>query len=69
MKALFSSVWHILMKKFFFLILVPFYNFVQKVLFTTNPNFRLDLPFFEFVEKSKFSKYFWGSFWESQFFY
>ena len=51
-------------KKFLF-IFFRFYCFVQKGLFTTNPNFPLDLPLFKFVEKNKLSKYFWASFWES----
>ncbi len=38
----------------FLLIFVPFYCFEQKVLFTTNLNFLLDLPLFKLVEKNKF---------------
>ena len=59
------SFWGV--KQFLFIFL-PYHCFVQKGLFTTNPNFPLDLPLFKFVEKNKLSKYFWVSFWESQFF-
>ena len=54
-------------EKHFLLIFVPFYCFVLIGLFTTNPNFPLDLPLFYLVEKKKLFKYFWASFWESHF--
>ena len=49
-------------EKQFLLIYLPFYCFLQKGLFTTNPNFPLDLSLFWLVEKNKLSKYFWASF-------
>ena len=50
------------------LIFVPFYCFEQKGLFTTNPNFLLDLALFKLFGKNKLSKYIWASFWDSHFF-
>ena len=41
-------------EKQFLLIFVPFYCFEQKDLFTTNPNFPMDLPLFKRVEKKNF---------------
>ena len=40
----------------------PFTCFFQKKLFTTNPNFSLDLPLFKLVKKNKLSEYFFASF-------
>ena len=48
-------------KKQFLFIFVQFYCFEQKGLFTTNPNFPLDLLLFKLVEKNKLSDYFWAS--------
>ena len=45
-----------------FFIFIQFYCFEQKGLFTTNPNFPLDLLLFKLVEKNKVSDYFWASF-------
>ena len=42
-------------KNSFFSIFVQFYCFEQKGLFTTNPNFPLDLLLFKLVEKNKLS--------------
>ena len=55
-------------EKQFLLILVPFYCFVKKGLFTTNPNYPLDLLLFKLVEKNKLSDYFNASFWDSHLF-
>ena len=41
-------------EKQFLIIFVQFYSVVQKGLFTTNPNFTLDLLFFKLVEKTNF---------------
>ena len=53
----------------FFLIffICTVYCFEQKGLFTTNPNFPLDLLLFKLVEKNKLSKYFWAPFLDSIF--
>ena len=59
-----GSIWG---EKQFLLIIVLFYCFEQKGLFTTNPNFPLDFPLFKLVEKNKLSLYFWASFWASHF--
>ena len=54
-------------EKQFLFIFVQFYSFEQNGLFTTNPNFSLDLLLFKLVEKNKLSKYFWASFRDSIF--
>ncbi len=41
-------------EKQFLLIFVPFYCFIQKGLFTTNPNVPLDFPLLKLVEKKTF---------------
>ena len=66
-KALFSSIQLILMRKTVFVNNSPILLLCTKRVVYTNPNFPLDLPIFELVEKNKLSKYFWASFWESQF--
>ena len=48
---------------FFSLYLSSLTGFEQKGLFTTNPNFLLDLLLFKLVEKNKLSQYFWASSW------
>ena len=53
------------MRKTVLLIFVPFYCFVQKGLFTTNPNFPLDLLLFKLFEKNKLTDYFCAPFWDS----
>ena len=45
-------------EKQFLLIFVPFYCFVQKGLFTPNPNFPLAFLLFKLVEKSNIYEYF-----------
>ena len=45
-------------EKQFLLIFVLFYCLEQKGLFTTNPNFSLDVHLLKPVEKKKLSKYF-----------
>ena len=67
-KAKFSCMWLILLENFFLLIFSSFYCFIQKGLFTTNPNFPLDLPLLKFVKKNKLSECFSAPFWESHFF-
>ena len=52
-------------EKLFLLIIVPFYCFEQKKLFTPNPNFPLAFLLFKLVEKSNLSEIFWASFWDS----
>ena len=52
----------------FLLIFVSFYCFERKGLFTTNPNFPLDLTLFKLVEKNTLSNFFWASFRDSHIF-
>ena len=59
-----GSLWG---EKQFLFIFLQFYCFEQKVLFTTNPNFPLDLLLFKPTEENKLSKYFWASFRDSIF--
>ena len=46
----------------FLLIMLPFYGFEQKKLFTPNPNFPLAFLLCKLVEKSNLSEYFRASF-------
>ena len=61
-EAYFSCMWLNLRRKTFLFIFGQFYCFEQKGLFTTNPNFLLDLLLFKLVEKNKLSEYFRASF-------
>ena len=57
-------MWRNLRRKTFLFIFGQFYCFEQKGLFTTNPNFLLDLLLFKLVEKNELSDYFRASFWD-----